>query len=139
MSDRMPAEICEALIMLADREAHREICGFIMKDWVIFPIDNVSSRDDHFDMDEQQQLHVMMEHRGDIVGLYHSHPSGSFDPSMRDCAMAPIGMRYWIITLDGVAEWEIKNGDATLVADSVYYSSKEVRPAVDNIIDECIV
>lgn len=97
---------------MANFAGGREICGFIMKEWFILPIDNIAEADREFYMDEEQLLHVMMEHRPDIVGIYHSHPSGQPVPSAKDIEHAPPVWRYWIIAGGNVIEWEIKNGVA---------------------------
>lgn len=112
MTERMPAELREHLIGEARLWPNREICGFIMKGWWAEPIRNIAPADREFYMDEDQQLHVMTEHYHDIVGVYHSHPSGQTFPSPKDIEYAPRNMRYWIIAGGSVIEWEIKNGVA---------------------------
>lgn len=112
MTEGMPVAVRQRLIDLAATFPEREICGFIMMDWWIEPIDNIAPVDREFYMDEQQQLHVMTCHREDIVGVYHSHPSGSPLPSPKDVENAPRNMRYWIIAGGQVVEWVIKNGVA---------------------------
>jgi proteasome lid subunit RPN8/RPN11 len=108
----MPEAVVARLIQQSLESEGREICGFIMKDWWILPIDNIARDDLEFHMHPDQQLHVQMEHGADILGVYHSHPGGLNRPSLRDAAMAPFGMRYWIIAGDTVSEWEFKNGEA---------------------------
>lgn len=112
MAEAMPGAARQRLVDLAATFPDREICGFIMRDWWILPVDNIAAADREFYMDEQQQLHVMTEHLADIVGVYHSHPSGQTFPSPKDIEHAPRNMRYWIVAGGNVIEWEIKNGVA---------------------------
>lgn len=123
----MPGAVEERLVRLAKLSPAREICGFIMTDWVILPVDNTSSNDYQFDMHEGQQLEVLMHQKLQIIGIYHSHPSGADFPSDRDIWAAPKNMRYWIVTTDGVFEWVIKNGIATTMVDSVHRGAEKVR------------
>ena len=108
----MPAAVRRRLVELAAGDPRREICGFIMRDWWIEPIDNIAPSAREFYMDEEQQLHVMTHHLADILGVYHSHPSGQTFPSPKDIEHAPRNMRYWIVAGGNVIEWEIKNGVA---------------------------
>ena len=116
MTAVMPADLCEHLVGEAMIWPNREICGFILRGWDAEPIDNVAPKDREFYMDEQQQLEVMMQNRGKIIGVYHSHPSGQTFPSPKDIEYAPRGMRYWIIASGKVTEWVIKNGIAEAAA-----------------------
>lgn len=112
MNGSMPIWCKEELQRMAASSPTREICGFIMREWRIHLIDNIAPVDREFYMDESQQLDAMLEWRGEILGVYHSHPSGNPTPSCKDIENAPRGMRYWIITMSEVVEWEIKNGIA---------------------------
>lgn len=106
----------------------REICGFIMNGWWPQPISNVARADREFYMDEDQLLHMYVEHRSDIIGVYHSHPSGLTHPSDSDVTFAPPGMRYWVVTTEEVTEWEIRDGHARQVlVDEVCVTPAEVR------------
>ena len=112
MTETMPADLREHLVGEALLIPTREICGFIMDGWRAEPIRNIAPSDREFHMDPEQQLHVMTCFLADIVGVYHSHPSGQAFPSPKDIEHAPRGMRYWIIADGNVIEWEIKNGVA---------------------------
>lgn len=112
VTEGMPYVVRQRLVDLAATFPDREICGFVMKDWWIEPIDNIAPVDREFYMDSNQQLHMMTEHGDDILGVYHSHPSGQDFPSPKDIEHAPRNMRYWIIAGGNVIEWEIKNGVA---------------------------
>lgn len=109
MTDLMPPEIREALVMLANKEAPREMCGFILPLWTeIVVLANVSERDDRFEIADKALLQFY-EYCSDPLGFFHSHPSGRPSPSDRDAIYAPHGMRYWIVTLDNVYEWDMSH------------------------------
>lgn len=110
--ERMPQYCRDELMNIAGVRADREICGFIMKDWWVYDIENTAVSDREFYMNEEQLLHVMMNHREDVIGIYHSHPGGNLTPSRKDIEYAPNDMRYWIISPRGVVEWVIMNGVA---------------------------
>jgi proteasome lid subunit RPN8/RPN11 len=136
MTSDMPQECADYLAMLARKSPAREVCGFVMKSWVILPIDNISANDYQFHMNEEQQLHVFCNYRDEIVGVYHSHPSGSDFPSDRDIEVAPRRMRYWIVTQESVTEWVIADGIATTVVAPIHCSAAEVRSASDPVVAE---
>jgi proteasome lid subunit RPN8/RPN11 len=125
-SEDMPEHIQGLLKALAAGSPGREICGFIMVDWEIRPITNVAKDDHTFDMDVEEQLNVFVNHKPDIVGVYHSHPSGSTYPSDRDIWAAPHNMRYWIVTQESVTEWVIKDGVASTVVAPIHRGAKAV-------------
>lgn len=112
MNEVMPQHCINDLLLLAYGSPGREICGFILKNWIALEIENVSKNDLEFYMQEDQLLHAMMNYRPDIIGVYHSHPGGIDRPSTKDVAYAPKDMRYWIIANGDVKEWVIKDGDA---------------------------
>lgn len=116
-TDATPA-LERALVALARAEAPREICGFIRKDpltddLVIHPITNLSEKDDQFEMDKVELIDYYKRWIDYNIGVYHSHPEGRREPSDTDIAHAPRGMRYFIVTFDGLHEWEIpeREGD----------------------------
>jgi proteasome lid subunit RPN8/RPN11 len=115
MNDHMPQSTEDELITMSMDGGNREICGFIMRNWFIIPIENIALGDREFYMDEQQMLHVYAEHRQDMLGIYHSHPSGNMVPSRKDIEHAPKDLRYWIVSGRGVIEWVIQDGVATSV------------------------
>jgi proteasome lid subunit RPN8/RPN11 len=125
ISNDMPPGVERMLIGLALASPEREICGFIMGGWEVTPIDNVAKDDYTFDMDPEQQLEIFATRRSEIVGVYHSHPSGSEYPSDRDIYGAPRGMRYWIVTDKSVTEWVIDNGTATTTVAAAIHPTPE--------------
>lgn len=106
--ERMPVPVRNTLKRMA-RGNHKEICGFVMKNWSLVPVRNVSpTPKTRFEIDPAAQLALVKERRGDILGIYHSHPSGSCEPSITDKKGWPAvpHWRYWIVTKTMVAEWE---------------------------------
>lgn len=84
-----------------------ETCGFIVNTpggfWV-HPVKNVHPNPEHnFEMDPEEQARAF--HELNIVGVYHSHPSGPPQPSAADRKFATPGLRQFIVTTDGVYEW----------------------------------
>lgn len=124
-SKEMPIHVVEHLQEMAQASPAREICGFVMAGWILHPIRNVAEDDYTFDMDPEQQLEIFAERKSEIVGVYHSHPSGSEYPSDRDIYGAPYGMRYWIVTGKSVTEWVIKDGTATTTVAAAVHPAPE--------------
>lgn len=112
----MPAYVRAALVRRAIRAAPREICGFVLVDWSILDIDNVSEVDDAFHMDDDQLLAAYTQQYDGLLGIFHSHPSGSQIPSNEDIEGAPRHppLRYWIVTLAEVIEWEMNPDDVPI-------------------------
>lgn len=116
------AAMRDALVSLARIGLPREICGFIRADpltdaYVIHPITNLAENDDRFEMDKVELIDYYKRWIDYNIGVYHSHPGGSVRPSEVDIDYAPNGMRYFIVTVDGVFEWEITESGAREVAE----------------------
>jgi proteasome lid subunit RPN8/RPN11 len=78
----------------------REGCGVLavvkgkMK-W--FPCDNVAEEDNDFVIDSKQYIDI--GHKADIVGIVHSHPDASTEPSENDIKYCnTIGIPYYIFS-----------------------------------------
>ena len=106
-----------ALVTMARNEFPKEVCGFIRHssvngndEWLIHPITNVSDSVSNFDMDETELIDFYKNFKHLAVGMYHSHPRGRREPSNTDWEHAPEDMRYWIVTDEGVFEWDM-SGD----------------------------
>lgn len=112
----MPEMVRNALTAMARRSPEREICGFILQDWAICPIDNIAEHDHNFKMSDQDIIDFFTVNYGAVLGMYHSHPSGREDPSEADIEYAPARLRYWIVTPSNVIEWEIGHGEVKRVA-----------------------
>lgn len=89
-----------------------EACGFIMasadpdtRDF-IFDVPNVAKRPEHqFQMDEGY-LRLAYSDESNIVGMWHTHPNGPDGPSTTDLKFMPPGLRYFVVTLNGVFEYD---------------------------------
>jgi proteasome lid subunit RPN8/RPN11 len=110
-TEPMPEELRDRLIEAAIEAAPggREICGFAMKDWSLVFMPNVAQEPLRFRMDDLALLDFYAEFP-QPEGIFHSHPDGREEPSDTDWDYAPIGLRYWIVTLDNVIEWDM-SGD----------------------------
>lgn len=79
----------------AIKDAPLEACGLVGgKDWQsleVFPTENELHSPTRFRIEPQAQIRIfnLIEERGwDLIGLYHSHPSGPDHPSRTDVAEA---------------------------------------------------
>ena len=55
------------------------------------PMDNISTRDDEYEMDPKQLIRVLRNLRNagkDLAAIYHSHPHGLAEPSKKDIERA---------------------------------------------------
>tara|TARA_R110000796_G_scaffold124415_4_gene238870 strand:+ start:3029 stop:3724 length:696 start_codon:yes stop_codon:yes gene_type:complete len=89
---------------LEEIEAHfkewypKEGCGVLVAikgetKW--FPCNNVAEGENDFVIDSTQYINIC--HKGDIVGIVHSHPNGTTDPSENDIKYCnTIGIPYYI-------------------------------------------
>jgi proteasome lid subunit RPN8/RPN11 len=112
-----------ALIAMARNEFPKEICGFIRHssingndEWLIHPITNVAAEVNNFEMDETELVDFYKNFQHLVVGMYHSHPRGRKTPSTSDCEHAPDNMRYWIVTAEGVFEWDLTGDEPVEVS-----------------------
>jgi desampylase len=87
-----------------------EACGFIVNGgncWWSAQIRNVAANPTkHYEMCAEEVVRLYEEQGDNIVGVWHSHPSGSVQPSDTDRKYAQPGMRQWIVTEEGVFEWK---------------------------------
>jgi desampylase len=100
-------ELDRELVRLAEIAAPEEACGLVvLLDGHIHlqPITNVAS-DPHrrFDMDELE-LRIAFA-RYDVLGTYHSHPTGPARPSTTDMHYADPFLRHWLVVEGKVLEW----------------------------------
>lgn len=59
----------------------------------VYPMRNAKPGPDYYEMDPDEQFHVMKDIRGsglEMIALFHSHPTGQAYPSKVDVAQA-----YW--------------------------------------------
>jgi len=93
-----PRAVRAAIGLHARREAPRECCGFLLgagrRVQFALPVPNVDSRPKvRYRIDDRQHIEVRQWLRRlapplEIVGVYHSHPSGPARPSPSDLAEA---------------------------------------------------
>lgn len=115
----LPEEVRGWLLNQAVASPEREVCGFVLHStlgWEVHPVTNDSERDDQFNMKSDEMLAVYRSRHSEIVGVYHSHPRGRKEPSDRDAVYANPNWRYWIVTMDDVHEWSIKDGVCSSVS-----------------------
>ena len=108
---------CDALAALVSEAAHahpRECCGILLGEGslitAISPARNVHpAPQTHFEIDPQSLIDAHRDARGggrQVIGYYHSHPSGRAEPSATDRLMAAAdGMVWAIVAGDRVSLW----------------------------------
>lgn len=112
--DCPPTSRLERRLIAEAAAAHpHECCGILLgRDGVVegvVPCDNVHPMPDrHFEIDPAALIAAYRAARGggpDILGYYHSHPSGFAEPSATDAAMAAGDGRLWAIVAQGAVGW----------------------------------
>ena len=94
MTVLIPAAVRRAIVAQARRERPNESCGFLLgrgsRVWYAAAMRNVAARparayriDDREHIASRRVLRSL-EPRLDIIGVYHSHPSGPARPSRQD-------------------------------------------------------
>jgi proteasome lid subunit RPN8/RPN11 len=88
-----------------------EQCGFIVNlDGLgpcVLTVRNVWAGDRRhgFEMHPGEQEEIMRHHGQDLIGLWHTHPTGPDGPSTHDLKFKPPGMRCWVVTPTSVVEY----------------------------------
>jgi proteasome lid subunit RPN8/RPN11 len=112
--DEMPFECGLVIRDLARVGLPREVCGFVLQDWEVIYIKNVA-RDpvNEFTMQPDDQLEWMFHRGHELLGIYHSHPSGKIGLSAPDKLMLRLhpNLRFWIATTSDVYEWVLKDDE----------------------------
>ncbi len=103
----MTPALLEQILAHARAEAPREACGVLTWDGangaVYHPCRNAAPGNEHFQLDPEDW--VTAEDAGMVLGIVHSHPGGTTNPSPADTrACNRSGVPWWIFTLDG--EWQ---------------------------------
>lgn len=112
--DEMPIDCATDIVDLARVGLPREVCGFVTKDWDIISIRNVALDPvNEFTMEPEVQLEWMFERGHELLGIYHSHPSGQVGLSAADRLMLRLhpNLRFWIATTKDVYEWVMQNDE----------------------------
>lgn len=102
----MTPALLDAIMDHARAEAPAEACGLLVwdgKDGATYrPCRNVGDAD-QFDLHPEDW--VAAEDAGTILGVVHSHPGGTTEPSPADRAACDrSGLPWWVVTLDG--QWQ---------------------------------
>lgn len=100
----MTPEMRLAILEHAWDAAPHEACGVVAGGQVI-RIKNVSMNPEEFFAMDDRELMAVYENYGRIEGVYHSHPSGSPQPSTEDVEHAPVNIPYYIATMGDVHEY----------------------------------
>lgn len=124
----VPRELLEKIIEHAQREAPREICGWLAGEGNevggVYPVPNVAEDPEvGFRMHPELQLSTMREIRDlglELTGIYHSHPRTPPVPSARDRGLAAYpGAVHLIVSLAApepeVRCYRIREGVCTAV------------------------
>lgn len=118
MKTRISRSVLDAILAEAAASPAREVCGILLGAPLISghrPAENVAANPaDSFEIDPAALFAAIRAERageGAVAGYYHSHPSGSPEPSARDRAMAAVDGRLWIIVGGGAAKgWRATDG-----------------------------
>ena len=96
------------------RSGPEEACGLLggkgdEVNWV-YPISNIARSAERFRMDPLQQLKALMQidESGELVGIYHSHPSGPTTPSELDVKEAAYPEAAYLIWSKSDEEWQCR-------------------------------
>ena len=110
----MPEDLALHLTDLARAGMPNEVCGFVTRGWELIEMANVHPVPNRgFVMDPDEQLDVMLRDAGDLIGIYHTHPSGvnALSPDDEIILRAYADrFRFWVATVMNVWEWGYKNG-----------------------------
>ena len=103
----MTPALLEAILDHARAETPREACGVLIwdgaNDAIYRPCLNVAEGDDHFQIDPEDW--VAAEDAGPVLGIVHSHPGGTVEPSPADLlGISRSGVPWWIVTPEG--DWK---------------------------------
>lgn len=100
----------EELRIKAYQNPHREVCGFITKSQIIIDVENIADDPKHeFFMSPNSQYEIMRTYKNNILGIWHTHPSGIPYPSEKDTLGAEFGLPldywYWVVTTEYVYQY----------------------------------
>jgi proteasome lid subunit RPN8/RPN11 len=109
MAITVTRSVLHAILAEAARAAPEEACGLLLgRDLRIEearPAANCApDRLRHFEIDPRALIDAHRASRGggpDVIGYFHSHPTGSADPSATDRALAGHDARVWAIAAKG--------------------------------------
>lgn len=109
---QLPFNLKHILIRAAVTSPHAEVCGFITNRMSPYFIVNSAEEPKlGFYMsppDYARAIELIASSGDEIVGVFHSHPSGDNWPSQNDMRGWPnpdLNWRYFIVTINGVFEY----------------------------------
>jgi proteasome lid subunit RPN8/RPN11 len=112
MKFTMTRGIPRDLLAQAGKAVDEEVCGLLLGDGrhidTILPAANVHPDPTRFfEIDPAALIAATARRAGgmQIIGCYHSHPSGVAAPSATDAAMAARDGKLWAIVADGAIGW----------------------------------
>ena len=113
MGAEVSSALIEQLIALAEAAHPYEACGLLLgrSDRIaeVRPCANVHPQlDRHFEIDPQSLIDAHRRARSggsEVLGYFHSHPSGPPEPSATDRAHATGDGRVWAIVGEGKVGW----------------------------------
>lgn len=112
----LPEDVQQTLLtMVMVQSTSQELCGFIDDQGIVYPIKNVAETPlNSYEMDKEAMMKVIHSDTN-IIGTYHSHPSGRPWPSVSDTEsithlyQTGCPWRYFIVTGAGVYEFNHKD------------------------------
>ena len=119
----MTREALERLLCEAEVASPEEACGLLLGhdgriEQVVRARNVHPDPQGHFEIDPQALVDAYRAARGggpEVLGYYHSHPTGSAEPSAADCEASAGDERVWAIVGTGeVRLW--RDGDEGFVA-----------------------
>lgn len=116
--DEMPQDCALEIVDLAQAGMPHEVCGFVLMDWELMQVRNVSRNPERaFSLEHETLLDMLMYHRDTLRGIWHTHPSGRGHPSAEDKITMTLypDLRHWIGTCANVYEWRLVDDDCRAV------------------------
>lgn len=95
-----------------------EECGYILDDFTIIPMNNVSATPkSSFAFDPDQQRLIVSKFRARLEGIFHTHPSGAPGLSEADVIGWPRvpHFRYWTVAGGVIREWTKRGEQVTCI------------------------
>lgn len=118
-SIELTSGLIDQLLGEAEAAAPREACGLLLgrsgRIERVQPARNVHAEPEtHFEVDPQALIDAHRAARGgglQVIGNYHSHPTGSAEPSVSDRAEAAYDGQVWAIVANGAVRfWRAGDG-----------------------------
>ncbi len=138
--DRMPEGVARSITAHAAREMPNEACGFVLFDWSVIHCKNIANFPNRaFRFEPEVVLDMLLSRHDEVVGIYHTHPSGRGYPSGEDESMLVLHpkLRHWIGTVMNVYEWRMTDDgvrpvrrDGTTGIEGMAYPVLEAAEAV---------